>query len=97
MQANTIIVDPDGRLEIPAVALCDAKAVPGQSFEVEVTPGGIWLRPADRDPDQWWYWTPEFQAGEREAEAERRAGIVGQRHDSDEAFLASLAARIRQD
>lgn len=27
-----------------------------------------------RDPDQAYYWTPEWQAGEREAEADLTAG-----------------------
>ena len=28
----------------------------------------------DRDPDQAWFWTPEWQAAEREAEADFAAG-----------------------
>lgn len=86
--SNTVTVDQDGRLEIPAAALCVAGAEPGQSFEVQVTPGGIWLRPADRDPDQWWYWTPEFQAGEVDDDDQR---ISGQHLTTDE-FIAKLEA-----
>ncbi len=41
------------------------------------------------DPDQWWFWTPEWQAGEREADADLAAGRF-QRFDSDEAFLTHL-------
>jgi hypothetical protein len=41
------------------------------------------------DPDQAWFWSPEWQAAEREAEADLAAGRV-ERFDSAEAFLASL-------
>lgn len=39
--------------------------------------------------DQAWYWTPEWQAGEAEADADRMAGR-STRYHSDEEFLASL-------
>ncbi len=39
--------------------------------------------------DQAWYWTPEWQAGEAEADADRVAGHSTCYH-SDEEFLASL-------
>jgi antitoxin PrlF len=42
-----------------------------------------------RDPDQAWFWTPEWQAGEREA-TEQIARGEGHAYLSDEAFLASL-------
>ena len=29
----------------------------------------------DRDPDQAWFWTPEWQAGQRESEEELSAGL----------------------
>lgn len=44
------------------------------------------------DPDQAWFWTPEWQAGEREADADIAAGR-GTRHHSDEDFLAALDER----
>lgn len=44
------------------------------------------------DPDQAWFWTPEWQAGEREADADIAAGR-GTRYDSDEEFLAALDER----
>lgn len=44
-----------------------------------------------QDPyDQRWYWTAEWQAGEREADADIKAGRTTV-YDSDEAFLASLS------
>lgn len=44
------------------------------------------------DPDQAWFWTPEWQAGEREADADIAAGR-GTRYRSDEEFLAALDER----
>jgi hypothetical protein len=44
------------------------------------------------DPDQAWFWTPEWQAKEREADADKAAGRV-ERFESDEAFTAALQER----
>ena len=41
------------------------------------------------DPDQAWFWTREWQAGEREADADLAAGKY-QRFQGDDAFLAHL-------
>jgi antitoxin PrlF len=43
----------------------------------------------ETDPDQAWFWTPQWQAKEREADAAIAAGD-GEFFDSSEAFLASL-------
>jgi antitoxin PrlF len=39
--------------------------------------------------DQAWFFTPEWQAGEREAEAQKKRG-EGDTYDTDEEFLASF-------
>ncbi len=44
------------------------------------------------DPDQAWFWTPQWQAGEREADADIAAGRTT-RYDSDEEFMAALDER----
>jgi hypothetical protein len=44
------------------------------------------------DPDQSWFWTPEWQRKEHEAEADRSARSAD-RFDSDEQFLAALDER----
>ncbi len=44
------------------------------------------------DPEQSWFWTPEWQRKEHEAEADRAAGN-GERYDSAEKFLAALDER----
>lgn len=42
-------------------------------------------------PDQAWYWTPEWQAGEAAADADMGAGR-STRHASEDDFLAALDA-----
>ena len=41
------------------------------------------------DPDQWWFWTPEWQAGEREADLEIKAGL-GKTYESADDLIADL-------
>ncbi len=63
--------------------------------ETAVEGAGVLLRGIIKgpiDPDQAWFWTPEWQAGEREADAEIAAG-GGTRYHSDEEFLAALDER----
>lgn len=45
--------------------------------------------PADVPDDQTWFWTPEWQAGERQADAEIAAGGLPV-YDSFEEMLAAL-------
>ena len=57
---------------------------------MEVTTDGI-LRPcAQRDEDQWWYWTDEWQAGEQQITEDRVAGRRGTVFASGDEFLAAL-------
>ena len=46
------------------------------------------------DPDQAWFWTPEWQAKEREADAALASGHFT-RYESDEAFLEALEERSK--
>ncbi|MBI3969709.1 MAG: hypothetical protein HY332_00350 [Chloroflexi bacterium] len=41
------------------------------------------------DPEQAWFWSREWQEGEREADADLTAGRF-ERYDSDDAFLVHL-------
>lgn len=43
------------------------------------------------DPDQVWFWTPEWQAGERQADADKAAGR-SRIFYSEEEFFRSLGA-----
>lgn len=54
--------------------------------------GGVLIWPIDIDPEQWWFWTPEWQAKERDADVDITAGKT-EFHESDEAFLSALRAR----
>ncbi|MGH7866067.1 MAG: hypothetical protein ACREP9_00205 [Candidatus Dormibacteraceae bacterium] len=44
----------------------------------------------DIDPDQAWFWTPEWQAGEREVDEALARGERGEIFYSSAEFLASL-------
>jgi bifunctional DNA-binding transcriptional regulator/antitoxin component of YhaV-PrlF toxin-antitoxin module len=83
------------RVTIPREVLAEAKIAEGQALAVECTPEGVLLRPVEeRDPDQWWFWTEEWQAGEREVDAERDAGL-GTLYLDDDEFIRSLEARLK--
>lgn len=67
---------------------------PGDDVEFEVAEDGtVQVRGLKSIPaDQAWFWTEEWQAGEREADEDIAAGR-GTYHDSDKDFLASLRSR----
>ncbi len=48
---------------------------------------------AERDPNQAWYWTPEWQEGEEQIELDRATGRFGPVFDSADEFLDALQAR----
>lgn len=79
-----------GQITIPAAIRKAARLEEGDPLEVELVPEGILLRPRKViDATQAWFWTPEWQAGEREAEREIAEGR-GEKFDSDETFLEAL-------
>ena len=47
------------------------------------------------DPDQAWFWTPEWQAKEYEVDREVAAGEKGKIFDTGEEFLANLKERMK--
>lgn len=64
---------------------------PGAQVEIIERDGEIVLRPKlPVDASQAWFWTLEWQEGERQAETETRAGI-GTVYESGDDFLESLA------
>ncbi len=82
-----------GVLTLPAEIRAAARLEEGDPIEVEIVEDGILLRPQKViDASQAWYWTPEWQAKEREADEDIAAGRV-EYFDSDEAFIAALRAR----
>lgn len=67
---------------------------PGAQLElIEREDGVLELHPYSAIPaDQAWFWTPEWQDGEREATDDIAAGRV-ERFDSDEDLLDALRSR----
>jgi antitoxin PrlF len=92
----TTALGADGRLAIPQQIRAAARLKDVELFDVEVAPGGIFLRlRRDVDPNQAWFWEPEWQEGEREATAEGEV-VVGEVFESGEDFLSSLKERRMQ-
>ncbi|MDE0133818.1 MAG: AbrB/MazE/SpoVT family DNA-binding domain-containing protein [Acidimicrobiaceae bacterium] len=84
----------DGRVTLPKELRLAAGLHDGTELEAEVVNDGILLRPcAKRDPDQAWYWTPEWQEGEKQIEVDRAAGRLGPVFDSADEFLDALRAQ----
>lgn len=50
----------------------------------------------DTDPEQGWFWKPDWLAGEFEADRQIAAGQVTH-YDSDEAFIQGLADRTKPE
>jgi antitoxin PrlF len=80
-----------GQLTLPDDVRKAAKLQEGDLIEAEVTENGeVILRPlATVARSQAWFWTPEWQAGEREATEQIQRGEV-KRYDTDADFLDSL-------
>ena len=78
-----------GQLTIPAEVRKAAGLRLGHVLSFEVTEQGILVRPIEIDPDQAWFWTPEWQAKEREADEAIAAGRLTTYYSTEE-FLASL-------
>ena len=90
MSESVAIVRAKGQITVPREIREAAHLQEGDPIEFAITPDGILLRPKKMiDATQAWFWTPEWQAGEREADADIAAGRVI-RFDSDEEFLAYL-------
>jgi AbrB family looped-hinge helix DNA binding protein len=69
----------------------------GDNLIITVENGRIVMTPAAIVPrDQEWFWSPEWQAGEREADADLAAGRVS-RQESDADFLDALGPAEVED
>lgn len=79
-----------GQLTLPEEIRKAARLEEGDLLEAELTDEGILLRPQKViDASQAWYWAPEWQEGEREADAQLAAG-EGATFESGEEFLEAL-------
>src|SRR5437870_13709803 len=84
-----------GQVTLPEEIRAAAHLEEGDLLEAEITDEGILLRPQKViDATQAWFWTPEWQAGEREADADLAAGR-GETFGSGEEFLKALRARAK--
>jgi len=94
-RGHAATVRAKGRVTIPAEIRQAARLEEGDEVDVEIVEDGILLRPMMMiDASQAWFWTPEWQAGEREADEDIAAGRV-ERFESDEEFLAALRSRMK--
>lgn len=90
--AERTTIRAKGQVTIPRAIRDAARLSEGDLVEVVLTDEGILLRPKKVvDATQAWFWTPEWQAGEREASEDIAAGQV-EVFEDDESFLASLDA-----
>ncbi len=79
------------QVTIPRDVLAAAGLSEGQPLSIRATDEGLLITAGEeRDPDQWWYWTEEWQKGEREIEAAQARGERGRIFLSDEEFMAHL-------
>lgn len=84
------IMRAKGQVTIPQDVREAAHLEEGDPIEVVVTADGILLRPKKLiDASQAWFWTPDWQQGERAASADVEAGRLTTTVSS-EAFLESL-------
>lgn len=92
---KTVKVRSKGQLTIPPEVRRAARLEEGDPVEFEITPDGILLRPKKViDASQAWFWTPEWQAKEREADEEIAAGR-GEKFETDEEFIAALERELK--
>lgn len=85
-----------GQLTLPDEIRRAARLEEGDLLDAELTPDGILLRPQKLiDATQAWFWTPEWQAGEREADADRAAGTI-QTFESGEELIGALRNRSKR-
>lgn len=84
------------QVTIPRRAAEQLRLRTGDVLEVRVQDGRIELVPMALIPrDQLWFWTPEWQAREREADEDIRAGRVESFHSADELIRSLRRARRR--
>jgi antitoxin PrlF len=85
-----------GQLTLPDDIRRAAHLEEGDLLDAEITPDGVLLRPQKLiDATQAWFWTPEWQAGEREADADRVAGRI-EAFESGEELIGALRKRAKR-
>jgi AbrB family looped-hinge helix DNA binding protein len=84
------IVRADGSITIPRELREQANLAAGDRVRISHVAGGLFIRPADHDDgDQAWYWTEDWQQGEREADEDAHSANSTV-YESGELFEAHL-------
>lgn len=84
-----------GQLTLPEAIRAAARLEEGDLLDAEITEDGILLRPQKIvDATQAWFWSPDWQAGERAADADLAAGRV-ENFDSGKELLTALRSRAK--
>ena len=92
---TTLAIRRKGIVTIPEAIREELDLHEGDHLVATVEGGRLVLIPASVTPDdQAWFWTPEWQAGEREADADLAAGRF-ETFDSGEKFLEALRAMAK--
>ena len=78
------------QVTIPKAVREELKLEQGTHLAVGVENGSIVLTPQKIDPDQAWFWTEEWQEGEREADEDIRQGRVSPWYDDVEDLIQDL-------
>lgn len=87
---NRMTLRAKGQLTLPDEIRKAAHLVEGDLLDAELTEEGILLRPKRIiDATQSWFWSPEWQDGEHEADNDLSAGRI-EVFDSGDEFLAAL-------
>ena len=83
-------VRPKGQITLPDAVRKAARLADGDYLEVSVEEGTIIMRPKKLiDADQAWFWTADWQRGERQASEDITRGRVRRSRTGDE-FIDSL-------
>lgn len=84
------VLRPKGQLTLPQEVRQALHVDEGDDIEFVVTDGGVLMRGLKTIPaDQAWFWTDEWQVGEREASQQAAAG-EGTVYENAESFLESF-------
>jgi AbrB family looped-hinge helix DNA binding protein len=79
------------QITLPSMIRKDLKLKEGDYLDASVEDGVILLKPKELiDKDQAWFWTKEWQEGEREADEDIKAGRVSGPFNTVEELLADL-------
>jgi AbrB family looped-hinge helix DNA binding protein len=92
---SSTIVRKKGSVTIPADIRKAARLAEGDLIEVEMTADGILLKPKKIiDATQAWFWTPAWQARERQADEDLASGRF-QRFENDEALIEAFESAAK--